>query len=143
MSRSSLARAFWYFWNILVDDLPKPEQEYRFVRDHVGHGPGLRKRLERAGLKDWRFDFAWPEPVKVAIELEGGTFTKGRHIRARGYSSDCEKYNAAQQLGWVVLRYTTDMINEHPAQMFMQIRKVYTERTLNSGREKRSIVDRV
>jgi len=52
----------------------------------------------------WRFDVAIPE-MMVAIEIEGGVFTGGRHTRGKGYTRDCEKYNAATVLGWNVLRY--------------------------------------
>jgi hypothetical protein len=32
--------------------------------------------------------------------------TKSRHTSVTGFTNDCEKYNAAQLLGWKVLRYT-------------------------------------
>lgn len=55
----------------------------------------------------WRFDIAWPDaPIKVAIEIEGGTWAHGRHNRPAGYEADCEKYNAAVALGWRILRVT-------------------------------------
>jgi hypothetical protein len=53
----------------------------------------------------WRFDYAWPKGL-VAVEYEGLGNTPGRHQRITGYSNDCEKYNAAQLLGWTVLRFT-------------------------------------
>lgn len=51
----------------------------------------------------WRFDFAWPEHA-VALEIEGGIYCGGRHVRPAGYSRDCVKYNEAQLLGWRVFR---------------------------------------
>ncbi len=59
--------------------------------------------------RKWRFDFAFLKPM-IAIEIEGGTGTYGRHQRPGGFKSDCEKYNAAAKLGWRVLRYTTGMV---------------------------------
>lgn len=53
----------------------------------------------------WRFDFAYPD-IKLAIEIEGGTWIGGRHIHPIGFEKDCEKYNAATILGWRVLRCT-------------------------------------
>ncbi len=46
----------------------------------------------------------------VAVEIEGGIWTGGRHTRGKGYQGDMEKYNAAQLYGWKVLRYTPDQI---------------------------------
>lgn len=52
----------------------------------------------------WRFDFAWPS-LMVAVEIEGGIFVAGRHVRPSGFIKDCEKYNAAAANGWLVLRF--------------------------------------
>ena len=53
----------------------------------------------------WRFDFAIPE-YKIAIEIDGGVWTYGRHNRAQGYIADMAKFNEAAALGWVVLKFT-------------------------------------
>jgi very-short-patch-repair endonuclease len=53
----------------------------------------------------WRIDFAQPEK-KIAIEVEGGAYSKGRHTRGSGFIKDMEKYNALTVLGWKLLRYT-------------------------------------
>jgi very-short-patch-repair endonuclease len=57
----------------------------------------------------WRFDYAWPEQ-KLAVEIEGGAFTNGRHTRGAGFIKDMEKYNAAAAAGWRVLRYTPSQV---------------------------------
>ena len=67
---------------------------------------GLKVEMElRFCKRFWKFDYAIPEKL-VAVEIEGGVYTKGRHTRGQGYVKDLEKYNAAIELGWVVLRYT-------------------------------------
>ena len=53
----------------------------------------------------WRFDFAIPK-YKIAIEIDGGIWTYGRHNRSQGYIADMEKLNEAAALGWVVLKFT-------------------------------------
>ncbi len=60
--------------------------------------------------RKWRFDFAHPQ-TKVAIELEGGIWSGGRHTRGKGFTQDCEKYNAAAIQGWRVFRLTSEMVN--------------------------------
>lgn len=55
--------------------------------------------------RGWRFDFAWPAR-RVALEVEGGTFSGGRHTRGSGFAEDCDKYNRAALMGWWVLRAT-------------------------------------
>lgn len=77
--------------------LPEPEREYRFH-------PKRR----------WRFDLAWPE-VRLAVEVDGGIWTRGRHVRPCGYEADCRKYNAAVLAGWTVLRVTAGMVRSGEA----------------------------
>lgn len=74
-----------------------PEREFRFH-----------------DTRRWRFDFAFPER-KLAVEVEGGTYTNGRHTRGSGYEKDLEKYNEAVKLGWKVLRFSTGMVNKGEA----------------------------
>lgn len=83
----------------------------------VGWERELRFHPERM----WRFDFAW-RAVKVAAEVEGGSFMggkkcetcghrpMGRHHSVQGHAADCEKYNAAACLGWRVLRFPSKEI---------------------------------
>lgn len=92
---------------------PEPVREYLFDESED----------ERA----WRFDFAWPclcpvgfitegyagkasecsTRLLVALEIEG----RGRHQTAAGYANDCEKYNAAQLQGWLVIRVPTSALS--------------------------------
>lgn len=80
----------------------------------------MKTHLRELGLSDfrrelefcaperlWRFDFAI-ERLGIAIEIEGGIFTEGRHSRGRGYQRDLEKYNTATALGWRVFRFSVE-----------------------------------
>lgn len=53
----------------------------------------------------WRFDYAIL-PHKIAVEVEGGAWTYGRHTRPQGFMADMEKYNQAALMGWRVFRVT-------------------------------------
>jgi len=76
---------------------PTPTREYRF--DPV---------------RKWRFDFAWPDQ-KVAVELDGGIWTKGGHTTGGGIMRDMEKSNAAQLDGWLVLRFSDKHLEDGSA----------------------------
>lgn len=69
--------------------------------------------------RKWRFDYCWP-PRWVAVEIEGGLWTAGRHTRGRGFMADMEKYNFAGLLGWRVFRFTPDQLKMGQAQAFMK-----------------------
>lgn len=68
--------------------LPAPIMEYQF---HAS--------------RKWRFDYAWPAQ-KIALEVEGGVWSGGRHTSPKGFHGDMEKYNSAAVLGWRILRIT-------------------------------------
>ncbi|MFQ5593161.1 MAG: hypothetical protein ACE5HA_03330 [Anaerolineae bacterium] len=67
----------------------------------------------------WRFDRAWPK-VKIAIEVEGGIWSGGRHVRGAGFERDCEKGNAALLLGWQVYRITGNMLGDGRATQLLR-----------------------
>ena len=80
--------------------LPEPVREYRFARAAMG--------------RQWRLDFAWPEQ-RVGAEVQGGTWARGRHVQPVGYENDCQKWNAAQSLGWRLFLFTGRMLNADEA----------------------------
>jgi hypothetical protein len=73
---------------INVLSLPKPVLEHQFA----------------APVRRWQFDMCWPDR-KLAVEIEGGLFIRGRHSRGATYEKDAEKYNTAALMGWTVLRF--------------------------------------
>ena len=83
--------------HIRLIGLPPPAREYRFH-------PSRR----------WRFDFAWPI-YKVAVEVDGGIYSRGRHVRGSGFERDAEKRNAAVIAGWRVLHFTPRMVRSGTA----------------------------
>ena len=79
----------------------------KLLTQHTGHDwITEHKFCERR----WRFDYACLIR-KIAIEVEGGVWSGGRHTRGAGFIADMTKYNRATSLGWRVLRYTPDQFN--------------------------------
>ena len=76
------------------------------------NGPELAREFQFHQVRRWRFDFCHTAAM-VAIEIEGGTWQNGRHNRPQGFREDCEKYNTAALLGYVVIRLTPEMIQPH------------------------------
>lgn len=77
--------------------LPIPDREYRF---HA--------------TRRWRFDFAFIAH-NLAVEVEGGVWSGGRHTRGAGFEADCEKYAEALLHGWRVLRVTGKQVKSGQA----------------------------
>lgn len=86
------------------------EREYKFLDD-----------------RRFRFDFAWPNyDQMLAVEVEGGTWSNGRHTRGAGFAKDCEKYNEAALNGWHVIRVTRDHVKS--GQALLWIERFFLER---------------
>ncbi|MEM4217565.1 MAG: hypothetical protein QXZ09_06050 [Candidatus Methanomethylicaceae archaeon] len=77
--------------------IPKPTEEYRFV-------PGRR----------WRFDLAWPDR-RLFVEIDGGIWINGRHVRGSGWIQDAAKFNRAAIMGWRGLHVTPDQVRSGEA----------------------------
>ena len=102
------------------------EREYRFApedwcRAHGYVTPTGRPKKWRADFRiDWSLiDRFWSG---LLIEVEGAVYTQGRHTRGAGFEADLAKYNAAAELGYRVLRYSTSQVNDGTA--IEQIRRV-------------------
>lgn len=72
---------------------------------------GFESEFKYHPTRKFRFDWAWPE-LKLAMEIEGGIFSGGRHTRGAGFLKDLEKYNFAIEYGWSVLRYDTKTVQD-------------------------------
>lgn len=72
--------------------------------------PGAIMEYRFHPVRRWKMDYAWPDRM-IALEIEGGIYTRGRHTRGKGYEGDCIKYSTAAVLGWCVIRSTYDMLS--------------------------------
>ena len=104
------AAVFEFYWKILGDSTYQYVTEFEFS-------------LER----NWRFDVAFNKQ-KVAIEIDGGVWSGGRHVRPKGFLNDLEKINMAIECGWVVLRYEPNQFEDDPSQHIEQVLRVLKNR---------------
>lgn len=72
--------------------LPEPVPEFQFCEG-----------------RKWRIDFYFEaNGRRVALEVEGGVYTGGRHTRISGFKSDIEKYNELSMAGIFLVRCTPE-----------------------------------
>ncbi len=77
--------------------LPEPVSEFRF---HP--------------TRKWRLDHCWPDR-KLAVEVQGGIFSQGRHVRGAAMLKEFEKLNTAAAMGWRFLYFTPSQIADGSA----------------------------
>lgn len=80
---------------------------------------GMTREHQFCPGRKWRADFAWTGP-RLLLEVEGGTWTGGRHVTGAGFSADAEKYATATAMGWRVLRVTGDHVRDGRAVQWLQ-----------------------
>ncbi len=106
MSKSELEQELAF--QLTAAKLPEPIREATIVPD-----------------RRFRFDFAWLDK-RLVVEVDGGTWSGGRHVTGAGYARDCEKHNLAVAAGWRVLRFTGEMVRDGRA--LRAIEEVLSER---------------
>lgn len=89
------------------------DREYEFAPEEWCRANGFVSPKRRLPRK-WRADFRVPvrHDVPILIEIDGGGWTQGRHVRGKGFEADLEKLNAAALLGYRVLRFTPAMVED-------------------------------
>jgi very-short-patch-repair endonuclease len=70
--------------------------------------------------RQWRFDYLIGDiDERTAVEIEGGIFSQGRHVRGAGYEKDLEKYREAAARGYKVYRFSTGEVLKGVAREFL------------------------
>ena len=91
-----------------------PDLDARMHREFVFAPSGADGRP----IRRWRFDLAFPAPDArggVAVEVDGGLLTGGRHGGAPSAVRDVEKRLAATVLGWRVLHVMPSQVRSGEA----------------------------
>lgn len=76
---------------------------------------GFEREFKFDDSRKWRADFAWPLPTGLLVEVDGGTWTNGRHTRGKGFEEDARKHNKAALMGYVTLRFTSSQVKSGEA----------------------------
>ena len=85
------------------------ENLFAMQLDSAGLTGYVREYQAIPGRK-FRFDFAFIEPHRLLIEINGGTYNGGAHGRGVGINRDYEKGNLAVQHGFRLLQFDTKMV---------------------------------
>ncbi len=113
-SRSDNSLAF--IEHCLRNGIDRPNVEYRFH-------PTRR----------WRLDYAWPD-YRIALEVEGGIWTAGRHTTGSGFKEDMVKYNELAITGkcWRLLRCEPkDLFSENTLRLLKAVMTPTRKRILD------------
>ncbi len=100
--------------------MPPPSEHDLFTRLCASQlGAECIKEYRFYKARKWRFDYAMPL-YKIAVEVEGGVWTQGRHVRPQGFLGDMQKYNTAALMGWRVFRTTPDKLVSNDTIMLLK-----------------------
>lgn len=86
--------------------------------NHTHLAKGVHREYKFLENRRFKFDFAFVDR-KIAIEVEGGVWTGGRHVNPVGFTNDCVKYNLALIGGWKVLRVTSSQVRDCSAILWL------------------------
>lgn len=96
--------------------------EEQFALHLKAEGIEYEREFRFAKPRRFRADFRLDPDVLVEVEgvthygrNKDGSMRLGRHQTAKGYASDCEKYNLAALMGYRVLRFTPAMVKSGEA----------------------------
>ena len=89
------------------------EDTFAMQLDAVGLDGYVREYQAIPGRR-FRFDFCWVKE-RLAVEIQGGTYSKGAHSTGTGINRDYEKNNLAVLNGWRVLSFDTKMVKSGAA----------------------------
>ena len=111
------------------------EELKRSIADAISKKTGVAHELEYRFAKErrWRADIAFPA-VRVAIEIDGGTWVYGRHNNAASAEAEMEKGNGYAYRFWHVFHTPWRWLEKAESRQEFCIRVSDTVEALNNGR---------
>jgi len=92
-------------WQLDAVKIPY-EREVLFAKPRKWRADFVLHTANVRNLGDW---------APLLIEIDGGTWTGGRHVTGSGHASDAEKRNAAVLLGYRPLTFTPEQVESGEA----------------------------
>lgn len=89
---------------------------------------GIDYERQAKAIPGRRFSFDFLVPPDLLIEVEGGIWNGGRHVRGGGFTSGCEKQALAVIAGFREIRVTADQVKDGEA-------LAWIEKALDSGKD--------
>jgi hypothetical protein len=109
--------------------IPKPDWRPGFLVQLAALGvfnefgePRIEHRFHPT--RNWAFDVAWPAPLQLAVEIEGGVWLhqtgspRWSHGMGANAERDARKFAEAMLLGWWILRVTPRLVASGDAALY-------------------------
>jgi very-short-patch-repair endonuclease len=80
---------------------------------------GVRQHRFMAPEREFQFDWCLPERL-LAVEIDGGRWVNGAHVRGEHFHSDSVKYTEAALRGWRVMRFDESMIEDGSGVLYVE-----------------------
>lgn len=95
------------------------------LEKHLGElGVEFERECRFCPNRRWRADYRLKAVLvlgtPILLEIDGAVYAQGRHNRGKGFEGDMRKINQAQALGYMVLRFSTNMVQRGEARAFLK-----------------------
>jgi hypothetical protein len=93
----------------------EPVMDYKFTEDRLC--PACAGETyscwlcEGKTLPRYELDVAWPK-LKLAVEINGGIWSRGSHGRGKGIQRDYHKQQLAALMGWQVIPFSPEDVKQ-------------------------------
>lgn len=94
------------------------ELELIFESQLKSYGYPYEKQFQPFDDRKHRWDFKLSD--LYLVDIQGGIWSGGAHVRGKGYTNDCEKLNLASSRGWKPLWFTGDQVKSGEAIEFLR-----------------------
>jgi hypothetical protein len=111
---------YYHPWAFIAQRGNMKTEAQTLLHTHLAElGIETEPELQFYAKRRWRMDLGC-ERLRLGFEIEGGAFSRGRHVRGQGFVNDLEKYNVATALGYRLFRFTPQQVLSGQAREFVK-----------------------